>query len=198
VTSQARAALVRAADSTQGSIERQLHVLAAFTSIGGDIVLVGGAAVNLHSGIYRATDIDVVGHVGPEEAEELALLGFERRGRHWVVTMPDGESLAVEVVASALFSGAAAQPESVDADGLEVKVIALDDLMVDRLLQATDGTRVTFDEAVLLAVGTYDHVDWTALVDRVPALSAASGLSAELIADTMESVRRTAANHRRR
>jgi hypothetical protein len=39
-------------------------------------------------------------------------------------------------------------------------VIRLESLVVDRVLQATDGTTVTFEEAVRLGVAVFDDLDW--------------------------------------
>jgi hypothetical protein len=41
--------------------------------------------------------------------------------------------------------------------------------VVDRITQATDGTTVTFDEAVRLIVATTDRVDWVAVVAEIDA-----------------------------
>lgn len=47
--------------------------------------------------------------------------------------------------------------------GIGVWVIALDDLMVGRLQQATDGSVVTMDAAIGLARVAFDDLDWEAL-----------------------------------
>src|SRR5690606_40346903 len=47
------------------------------------------------------------------------------------------------------------------ADGEYLRVISLASLIVDRVLQSTDGTTVTFDEAVRLVYATFDRVDFS-------------------------------------
>lgn len=51
-------------------------------------------------------------------------------------------------------------PVEVDVGGHPLRVISLDDLMMDRLVQATDRTDVTWDEAMELAEATFDRVGW--------------------------------------
>ncbi len=52
-----------------------------------------------------------------------------------------------------------------------MRIIALEDLMMDRLVQATDGTAVTWDEANLLANAAHDRVDWDAIEARCRSLA---------------------------
>jgi len=63
-------------------------------------------------------------------------------------------------------------------DGVSVEVISLPDLVVDRLIQATDGTPVTFDDAVALLVVTSGEVDWTTVLRLVEKRSAEPWLDA--------------------
>ena len=43
------------------------------------------------------------------------------------------------------------------------EMATLDDLMMDRLQQATDGSLVTFEAAVSLASAMIDSIDWASL-----------------------------------
>ena len=51
-------------------------------------------------------------------------------------------------------------------DGVVVRVISVNDLMMDRFVQATDGTLVTWDEALTLAIAAQDRIDWTLIESR--------------------------------
>jgi hypothetical protein len=92
-------------------------------------VLVGGAAVELYTlGAYTTGDLDLVGEVTPGLAGALKAAGFERRGRHWI---HEPAQIFIE------FPG-----ESLDADeealwmdfvGQRIRIISIEDLLVDRL-----------------------------------------------------------------
>ena len=47
-----------------------------------------------------------------------------------------------------------------------MQLISVNDLMMDRLIQATDGTIVTWEEALALAIGAGDRIDWTVIRSR--------------------------------
>lgn len=123
---------------------RSVLIAAAVASaFGGQVVLVGGAAVNLHTGVHRPTDIDLIARLGPEQHLALERLGFRRRGRHYQLDAPDGPIL-IEFLDDHLYPLLTSEPEVIEvAPGVRAQVIALDDLMMDRTLQATDGTEVT-------------------------------------------------------
>lgn len=146
------------------STERVLLAAAAFdTAVRAPLVLVGGAAQMIHSGYERQTDIDMVGPIDARDRAALDRLGFTRDGRHWVSGTGD-EEIAVEVPAERLYGEDT--PEPVEVEGVVVRIISVNDLMMDRLIQATDGTSVTWDEALALAVAARDRVDWTAIESR--------------------------------
>jgi hypothetical protein len=56
--------------------------------------------------------------------------------------------------------------ERVVVGDVPISIIAVTDLMMDRLTQATDGIGVTRDEAVQLAVAAHDRIDWDAVEGR--------------------------------
>lgn len=75
----------------------------------------------------------------------------------------------------ALQSGA---PPCDEPDRSDVSLVALDDdeilavislesLAVEVVLQATDKTGVTFEEALRLLVGVFDHLNWSQLDDEI-------------------------------
>ena len=152
------------------STERVLLAAAAFdTAVRAPLVLVGGAAQMIHSGYERHTDIDMVGPIDAGDSAALDRLGFTRDGRHWVIGSGD-EEIAIEVPAERLYGEDT--PELVEVQGVVVRIISVNDLMMDRLIQATDGTPVTWDEALALAAAARDRVDWTAIKSRCRAAQA--------------------------
>lgn len=154
-------ALVRA-NATSG-IERTLWlVLAIDVVVSDDVVLIGGSAVNLHTGVYRPTDIDMSAFLDARDREALEEIGFRHfQGDHFVVTMADGEVWPVEFPTSSV-DGQIQEIEM--APGETIKVITLESLMIDRLIQATDRTGVTEEEAVRLGLATAPDMKWAEVI----------------------------------
>ncbi len=155
-------ALVRRAPPN--SLDRILLAAAAFDAVvRAPLVLVGGAAQMIHTGLERPTDIDMVGPVDSRDRAVLAREGFVRDGRHWVWGSGAHE-IAIEVPDNTLFGED--PPELVTVEGCVVRVIAVNDLMLDRLIQATDGSTVTWEEALSLAIAAWDRIDWPLIETR--------------------------------
>lgn len=188
--------LARAFECDAADPGRPLLVAGAIcVALGRSFVVVGGTAVNFHTGSYRPTDIDFVGSIGPSDRLTLVELGFRESGRHLVLDPPDGgEPIPVEFPGTELFGFATEPPEKVQvAPGVVVEVIALDDLMMDRVVQATDGTPTTRDEAILLAVAAYRRIDWGSLEARSHSMGeAVTGSAARLLPSTLAGIRRAA------
>jgi len=185
--------LARASAAAPGSIERQLLVAAAFCEVAlDDAVLVGGTAVHLYTGSYRPTDIDLVGYWQDGYQERLAALGFTRSGRHWLIRFGDGEAIGVEVPDHRLFELAADRPVMLDLNPGKLAVISVNDLMIDRLLAATGGEPITFDEALRLAVAAYASISWTALEDRSRDAARTGSLADQALPKVLQRVRRAA------
>ena len=70
----------------------------------------------------------------------------------------------VEIPGSALWEGETAV--EINVGGHALGVVSLEDLVLDRLTQATDGTQVTWDDALSLSVATWDRVDWDKVRSR--------------------------------
>lgn len=190
--------LRRAGEASIGSTERKLFAAAAFGEAAlEDAVLVGGTAVELHTGSYRPTDIDLVGHAKAGSDATLAELGFVREGRHWLFDFGDGEIIAIEVPAERLEDFALEAPRVLDLAPGHLAVISLNDLMMDRLLQATVGEPVTMDEAVRLAVAAYERIDWESLSARSDTAARDSTLAGAALPAVLASVRRLARSHLR-
>lgn len=163
-----------------------------------DAVLVGGTAVELHTGSYRPTDIDLVGHTREGYAARLDDLEFVREGRHWLIALTNGETLAVEVPGDRLGDFAVEPPRTIELSPGRIDVISLNDLMMDRLLQATGGEPVTMDEAVRLAVAAYERIDWDGLAARAASAGQEATLAGAALPSILTAVRRTALKHLRR
>ena len=150
---------LEAAERETDPTVRRLWIVAAVQAIvAPPVFLVGGSAVDLHTGSYMPTDIDLVGAVGSSDRAALIVAGFlDSGGRHlqWVFT--DGSSDFVEFRESDL-DGTFEQVAL--SDDVTINVITVESLVVDRIHQATDGTAVTFDEAVRLVIAVAGRVDW--------------------------------------
>ena len=146
------------------SAERVLYAAAAFDALTvADLVLVGGAAQLTYTGIGRLTDIDLVGVVTAEDEAQIQAAGFHRDGRHWVYEV-GGVAIGIEVPGDRLLGDE--EPELVDLGGVSIAIISVTDLMMDRLVQATDGTAITYDEASQLAVAAGDRINWDRIEER--------------------------------
>ncbi len=92
-------------------------------------VLVGGAAVELYSaGAYTTGGVDLVGSVGPRVQRRLREAGFKRHGRHWI---HEDAQVFVKFPGTAL--GANELSVWAEMEGQRVHIIAVEDLLVDRL-----------------------------------------------------------------
>jgi hypothetical protein len=161
----AKRALERAERATE-EVDRSVWLAkAADHAISRDAVLVGGTAVNLHTAVYKPTDVDLCAYLDEDDRTELDRLGFKHlHGDHFLYTVPDGEKWPVEF------------PDSVvDGDvmhvlldaGEELTVISTESLVLDRVRQATDRTNVMFNEAVRLCRAVKGTADWALIEDRV-------------------------------
>jgi hypothetical protein len=156
--------LQRALAARPDSAERILYAAAGFNALTDrDLVLVGGAAQATHTGIGRVTDIDLVGYVSGSDEDRIRAAGFRRLGRHWVLEYED-KALAIEIPDTDVLGEE--PPEVVEVDGAHIAIISVTDLMMDRLLQASDRTRVTREEVQQLAVAASDRIDWERLEER--------------------------------
>jgi hypothetical protein len=155
----ARSAL-EAAQSADNAILRSLWLAkAADYGIKGRAVLVGGTAVNLHTGSYRPTDIDMCAFLDVSDRQALVELGFTNsQGDHFEYQFGDGELWLLEFPDSQVDG----DTEMIDLSPEDqLAVIRKESLIVDRLVQATDGTKITFQEAVRLCVVVYSSTNWS-------------------------------------
>ena len=163
----AKRALERA-EQASDEIDRSVWLAkAADYAISRDAVLVGGAAVNLHTASYKPTDIDLCAYLDADDREELDRLGFKQsQGDHFIYTFGDGEKWPVEFPGSVVDGDV--MRVSLDDDDL-LTVISTESLVFDRIRQATDRTGVTFDEAVRLCRAVMQTADWALIEGRIQA-----------------------------
>lgn len=125
--------LNRAADIAD-TLDRRLWVLAVITKAlepaGITPILVGGGAVEFYTfGHYQTYDIDVAMPTAPVVDDTMAALGFRKSGRYW---MREDIETVVEAPASNIF-GDPARVKTLDLEGMSFSVIAVEDLIIDRL-----------------------------------------------------------------
>jgi len=162
-----KAELMHADSESDPSLRRLWLVAAIDVIVPRPMFLVGGAAVDLHTGRYQPTDVDIVGVVTTEDVSALVDAGFvDEAGRHLRWDYPDGTSEFVEFPGSTL-KGSFERIRL--SDTVAVNVITVESLLVDRIAQATDGTDVTFNEALRVIVATADRVDWSAVAVEINA-----------------------------
>ena len=178
-----------ALDYPPGSADQALRVAAAVAEEAQvEVVLVGGAAVNAYVAVYIPTDIDLVASDAARDA--MLRLGFKAAGRHFVLGSGP-QQLLVEIPDSNL-EGAEAPLRVEVAPGVEARIISVNDLMMDRLEQATDGTNVTMDDALRLATGVHRRIDWDQLGARASVRATVPDPVGQRIVAVLKEVRRTA------
>jgi hypothetical protein len=96
------------------------------------VFLVGGQAVETYTGgVFTTGDIDITttDTVGTEEL--LSKLGFAREGMIWVSTRL---GMAVHLVDS--YPRRSLRARTVEVDGYTIKIVGVEDLIIDRLMAA--------------------------------------------------------------
>ena len=162
----ARHALEKANLEIGGETVRSLWLAkAADYAITDRASLVDGAAVNLHTGSYKPTAVDLCARLDESDREALVQIGFRHfQGDHFSYLFDDGQEWPLEF------------PDSqVDGDVMTIRlspddllsVIRPESLIVDRVLQATDRTRITYDEALRLCLALFDKADWQVVSDDI-------------------------------
>lgn len=120
--------------SSEGSPAKRAVKIAAVLAealreVGEDPVLVGGAAVEFYTeGGYTTQDIDMVAVGGPPLEGVMDTLGFTRRGKDFIHEYLE---IYVEFPSESLNPGE--DYDILDVGKLKLKIISIDDLIVDRL-----------------------------------------------------------------
>lgn len=122
-------------------------------------ILVGGGAVELYThGSYQTADLDMIVARTDALAGVLSSLGLKRAGRSWYHPLL---GVSVEFPADEL-DGDPARVTEVRLEGLTVRVIGIEDIVLDRVAAATHWKdRQSAMWAMGLMVAHYDAIDWS-------------------------------------
>ena len=102
------------------------------SDLGATLFLVGGQAVETYTGgVFNTGDIDITTTKDQATEELLGKLGFEKEGMIWI---NDKLGIAVHVVSS--FPRRTLKSRTIEVNGYTVKVVGVEDLIVDRLAAA--------------------------------------------------------------
>jgi hypothetical protein len=153
--------------NTESPLKRQLLMAGLISKLlvdkGKDApLIIGGCALSYYSReVYFTADIDFA-YADREAIDQvLRSIGFNREGRYWI---SEDLKLAVEVSASAL-TGEDAPVEIVEmGEGLQCKIIGIEDLIIDRLNACKHWKYETDCEMVYLLIRKYlKELDWAYL-----------------------------------
>lgn len=113
--------------------ERHIRIVLVITKALDDLsiypVLVGGGAVEFYTmGAYTTGDIDLVAPSGKDISSRLELLGFQKMGKNWV---NEESGVFLEFPSSSL--GADEDYNEIDIGGGRIRIVSIEDLIVDRL-----------------------------------------------------------------
>ena len=152
---------------TESPLKRQLLMAALITNLleqkGKDApIVIGGCALSYYSReVYFTADIDLA--YADREALDTVLknIGFAKQGRYWV---NEDLKMAIEVPASILV-GEDSPIEIVDfGEGLQCRIIGIEDLIIDRLNACKYWKSEVDCELVELLIKKYiKELDWAYL-----------------------------------
>jgi len=104
-------------------------VARALGEAGLEPTLVGGAAVAFYTeGNYTTQDVDLVAPSGPRADGAMQRLGLLKRGKDYV-----SEDGAIHVGLPSAALGPTERAEVIEIDGVPLRIISVEDLIVDRL-----------------------------------------------------------------
>ena len=130
-------------------------------------IVVGGFAVEAWTrGGYTTSDIDLVCRRPQAARKRLIAMGFRLQKRH---LLHDGLGLAVEIPGTVLDEGRDAYDRLVrwEIDGHTVDVLAVEDVLVDRLADEVHRGVTSERENVLrLMMAWWDRIDWAVVEAR--------------------------------
>lgn len=121
-------------------------------------ILVGGSAVEFYTqGAYKSLDLDVIAKKKVLEPM-LKEMGFKKSGRHWYT-----EDVSIEIVSSHTKE----RTKVMKIGGHEIRIISVEDLIVDRLNACKHwDSRLDCEQATYLLAGYWDVVDKGYLRER--------------------------------
>ncbi|MCS7235107.1 MAG: hypothetical protein RMM30_03920 [Armatimonadota bacterium] len=170
-------------------LEVQLRVAAVLSGLlreYGEPIVVGGSAVSFYTGgAYLSRDVDLLTEAGAEVLRQvLEGLGFERTGAAWVHRDVD---VVVDFPAPPL-AGDPARVVRVQTEDGPIRVIGLEDLLVDRLNAAVHWKDTEAKEWCVTMLAVHPDLDRPYL-DRRASEEGIAGALAEVRAEA-ERVRR--------
>lgn len=162
--------ILKTIEKTESPLKRQLLMVALITKLleekgKSPPIIIGGCALSYYSReVYFTSDIDLA--YADREALNVVLtgIGFKKRGRYWV---SEGLKMAIEVPASNL-AGEDSPVEIVEVgEGLQCRIIGIEDLIIDRLNAFKHWKSEMDGEMVELLIQRYgNELDWTYLERR--------------------------------
>jgi hypothetical protein len=162
----------------ENETERKLSVVALIDQqvrrVEWRAIAIGGLAVEFWThGAYSTTDIDLYLPHGPAVDELFAELGFQKKGRHWIIPEHD---LFVEAPAS--FPAESEEVAEITLrNGYKVLLLSAEDVLIDRLHQfVSGGHRDVASQALSLL--RVEDLDRTRLEERAAEEGLASALRA--------------------
>ena len=128
-------------------------------------IIIGGCALSYYSReIYFTADIDLA--YADREALDGVLkdMSFEKRGRYWV---NEGLKVVIEAPASVL-AGEDSPVETVEmGEGLQCRIIGIEDLVIDRLNACKHWkSEIDCEMVDLLAKKYFNDLDWSYLEEK--------------------------------
>jgi hypothetical protein len=157
-------------------------MLATETGLGPDgLTVVGGSALEIYTtGVYVSDDVDLIVADRQRVAEVLRSWGFKLKGMYW--TSPDFRP-SVQIVGK-YDSGSRRLSQVVFTRYGSVRLAAIEDIVVKRLIEARHWNRPEALAEAMLAVSRYGaDLDWDYINDIA---------RRDLVADLAEDVRRRA------
>ncbi|MEW6162463.1 MAG: hypothetical protein AB1606_03985 [Nitrospirota bacterium] len=149
---------------TESPLKRQLLIVALITNLlnekGKDgPIIIGGCALSYYSReVYFTADIDLA-YADREALDDvLKSIGFNKRGRYWI---NEDLKIAVEAPASVLADEEAPIEIVEFGEGLQCRIIGIEDLIIDRLNACKYWESEIDCEMVELLVRRYTkELDW--------------------------------------
>ncbi|NJD52511.1 MAG: hypothetical protein FIB07_06530 [Candidatus Methanoperedens sp.] len=127
-------------------------------------IVVGESAVDFYTeGIYPSYDIDLVSNRKKIGEILETVFGFKPNGRHWI---NEQIGLSVEVPSSHL-AGNKDKINTIRIEGIEVRVIGIEDLIIDRLNACIHWKSIRDCEQARFLIQYYrNRIDFRYLEDR--------------------------------
>lgn len=152
---------------TESPLKKQLLMVALITKLLEEVgksppLIIGGCALSYYSReVYFTADIDLAYADREALGAVLTNIGFEKRGKYWA---SEELKMAIEAPASVLI-GEDSTVEIVDlGEGLQCRMIGIEDLLIDRLNACKHWkSEIDCEMVELLAKRYLNDLDWSYL-----------------------------------